>query len=125
MYLTLPHDLSCRALNVQGDSYRLADQSGSVLVSKNLVSRSRASTDCLTMQIFKNSLPSHVGMISDPDDILRLELAPDVLPLLEEFVIIATILQSGHNIEKSGWFNSRSFQMGMIGGLGGAVAASS
>jgi hypothetical protein len=125
MCLTLPHDLSCRALNVQGDSYRLADQNGSILVSKHLVSDRCSSIDCLAIQIFKNSLPSHVGVISDPNDILHLELAPDVLPLLEEFVIIATILQSGQDIEKSGWFNSRSFQMGMVGGLGGAVAASS
>jgi hypothetical protein len=79
----------------------------------------------LPNQIFKNNLPAHVGVLSDPNDVLHLELAPEILPLLEEIVVIATILQSRHDIEKSGWFSGGSFQMGMIGGLGGAVAASS
>lgn len=96
----------CRSLRHQGDQYRLAEQNGSIL-------------------IFKNNEPQNVGVLSDPNDTIHLELSPEILPLLEEFIVIATILQSGHDIEKSGWFNAQSFHMGMIGGLGGAVAASS
>lgn len=46
---------------------------------------------------------------------------PELLSLTEEFVIIATIFQSGHQIEKSGWLDKGAFHTGMMGGLGGAI----
>ncbi|KAF8321257.1 hypothetical protein DL93DRAFT_2073067 [Clavulina sp. PMI_390] len=103
-WLPLNKQNHCRSLTVNGDNYRLADYNDTVM-------------------IFKNNAPNHSGILSDPKDLLQLELTPEALPLLEEFVIIAAILQSGHSLEKHGWFNQQSFQMGMIGGLAGQVAA--
>lgn len=73
----------------------------------------------------KNNQPVQVGTMTDPNDTIHLELSPEVLPFLEELIVVATIFQSGVNLEKSGWFNQNSFQLGMIGGLGGAIVNSS